>query len=158
VVEAKPNWSFLLIGPIKKDLKNKLDCGFKNVFYLGVKPYDDLPAYLKALDCAIVPFRPIELINATNPIKIYEYLASGLPVVSTKFFEVSTFGDLVYLANSEEEFVEALETAIKKRWLREEIERRQNFAQRNSWSKRVEIILNLFQVARSKNGTPCCSL
>ena len=63
-----------------------------NVHLLGRKPYADLPAYCKGFDVALMPFRLNELTLNANPLKVREYLAAGLPVVSTPIPEVEVLG------------------------------------------------------------------
>jgi glycosyltransferase involved in cell wall biosynthesis len=58
------------------------------VHFLGQKPYSELPAYCKAFDVALMPFKLNELTLNANPLKVREYLAAGLPVVSTPIPEV----------------------------------------------------------------------
>ena len=69
-----------------------------NVKLLGERPYAELPAYLQQFDAAIIPFKMTELTQSTNPVKLYEYLSAGVPVVASPMPELVAVGDLVYLA------------------------------------------------------------
>jgi glycosyltransferase involved in cell wall biosynthesis len=84
-----------------------------NVHLLGRKPYQDLPAYCKAFDVALNPFRINELTLNANPLKVREYLAAGLPVVSTDIPEVTVLGQC-RTARDREQFLAQVEAALKK--------------------------------------------
>ncbi len=76
---------------------------------LGQQPYDDIPAYLQAFACCLVPFAITELTVGVNPIKLREYLAAGRPVVSTPMPEVLGYGDVVTIADGPHAFADAVD-------------------------------------------------
>src|SRR5262249_57257775 len=80
----------VLLGSSAPDMSPRE--GARNVHSLGRKPYADLPRYAKAFDVALMPFEVNELTLASNPLKVREYLAAGLPVVSTAIPEVERLG------------------------------------------------------------------
>ena len=84
----------------------------KNVHLLGRKPYKDLPAYCKAFDVALNPFRLNELTLNANPLKVREYLAAGLPVISSPIPEVEVLG-LCRIANGPAETIREIELALR---------------------------------------------
>jgi glycosyltransferase involved in cell wall biosynthesis len=131
---AHPEWRFLLIGPVGS---RKLDVlrSIPNIFFRGEVPYADLSSHLSQVDVAIIPFLDSPLTMATNPIKLYEYFACGLPVVSTRLPEVEQFPDLVYFADSPEQFSGQIEVALREKdpALRA---RRICIAKRESWLAR----------------------
>ena len=90
VADAFSGGSVVLLGSSTTDM-SALD-GARNVYFLGRKPYADLPRYAKAFDVALMPFKVNELTLASNPLKVREYLAAGLPVVSTAIPEVERLG------------------------------------------------------------------
>jgi glycosyltransferase involved in cell wall biosynthesis len=90
VADAFPGGTVVLIGNATTDLKPLQ--GAKNIRILGRKTYADLPRYAKAFDVALNPFLINELTLASNPLKVREYLAAGLPVVSTALPEVERLG------------------------------------------------------------------
>jgi glycosyltransferase involved in cell wall biosynthesis len=100
---ARPEWSFLMIGEVKTDISavRKLP----NVHFPGRRPYQSLPGYCKKFDIAVLPFVLNELTLAANPLKVREYLAAGLPVVSTPLPEVQKLGQLVRAATTPAEFL-----------------------------------------------------
>jgi UDP-galactopyranose mutase len=119
--DARPDWHFVMIGPVVKidpaDLPQR-----PNIHYLGGKQYDELPAYLAGWDVAVMPFALNESTRYISPTKTPEFLAAGRPVVSTPITDVvRTYGDsgLVRIARTPEEFVAALEATLAERDKRE---------------------------------------
>ena len=90
VADAFSGGTVVLIGNSTTDMKSIE--GARNIRFLGRKPYADLPRYAKAFDVALMPFKVNELTLASNPLKVREYLAAGLPVVSTAIPEVERLG------------------------------------------------------------------
>jgi len=114
VAAARPDWSFVMVGPVVKisdgDLPKR-----PNIHYLGGKTYDQLPAYLSGWDVALMPFAMNESTQFISPTKTPEYLAGGRPVVSTPVKDVVRhYGQLegVKIASTPEEFVAACEQAL----------------------------------------------
>jgi glycosyltransferase involved in cell wall biosynthesis len=100
---ARPEWSFLMIGEVKTDISavRKLP----NVHFPGRRPYQSLPGYCRKFDIAVLPFVVNELTLASNPLKVREYLAAGLPVVATPLPEVQKLGELIRAATTPAEFL-----------------------------------------------------
>lgn len=114
VAEVRPEWQFIMLGPIAKIDPASLPQA-PNIHYLGPKPYDDLPAYLAGWDVALMPFARNESTRFISPTKTPEYLAAGKPVVSTSIPDVvRLYGErgLVQIADSPDEFVRAMDAAI----------------------------------------------
>jgi glycosyltransferase involved in cell wall biosynthesis len=139
---ARPRWSFALVGKVLTNLGplGKL----ANVHLLGPKPYDSLPGYCRGFDVGIIPFRRNALTLRANPLKLREYLAAGLPVVSTPLPEVARYDGLVGLADDVEGFLAAIEAALSQR--SEPMARQRVEAMRGeSWAARVEEISALIE-------------
>ena len=79
---------------------------------LGEVPYAELPGYVAGFDVCTIPFRRTPLTEATNPVKLYEYLATGKPIVARRLPELEPFADVVALYDRAEDFVAALERAV----------------------------------------------
>ncbi|TLX59078.1 glycosyltransferase family 1 protein [Stutzerimonas nosocomialis] len=112
--EQRPDWQFVLVGPVVKIDPAELPRR-DNIHYLGGKTYDELPRYLAGWDVAIMPFAMNESTRFISPTKTPEYLAGGCPVVSTPIKDVvRTYGDtdIVYIAATTDEFVAAVEDAL----------------------------------------------
>ena len=115
VAAMRPNWSFVMVGPVVKiapeDLPHR-----PNIHYLGSKTYKELPAYLSGWDVALMPFAMNESTQFISPTKTPEYLCGGKPVVSTPIKDVVRhYGHLegVEIASTPEEFVAACEKALE---------------------------------------------
>jgi glycosyltransferase involved in cell wall biosynthesis len=127
MAEMRPDWSFVMVGPIVKISEEDLPKRH-NIHYLGGKTYAELPAYLSGWDVALMPFAMNESTQFISPTKTPEYLAGGKPVVSTPIKDVVRhYGHLegVKIASTAEEFVTACEEALElshqdnKDWLAE---------------------------------------
>jgi UDP-galactopyranose mutase len=115
VAEMRPDWSFVMVGPVVKISEEDLPRR-PNIHYLGGKTYDQLPAYLSGWDVALMPFAMNESTQFISPTKTPEYLAGGKPVVSTPIKDVVRhYGQLegVKIASTPEEFVAACEEALE---------------------------------------------
>jgi len=115
VAEMRPNWSFVMVGPVVKISEEDLPKR-PNIHYLGSKTYEQLPFYLSGWDVALMPFAMNESTQFISPTKTPEYLAGGKPVVSTPIKDVVRhYGKLdgVKIAATAEEFVEACEVALE---------------------------------------------
>jgi len=147
VAIARPDLSIVLVGPVFQgktmgdDACLKVIADLPNVHLLGPRPYADVPAYVEAFDVATIPFRCNGLTEDTNPIKVYEYLAAGVPVVSTPMPEVAALAG-VYLASDAPAFVDAVERACGERWDSDMIEARIEVGRQNSWQSRADAAWN----------------
>ena len=108
---ANPRAQFVLLGRIEDEKVRKL-ASIPNVRLYGEIPYQRLPAYLSEFDVGLIPFLVNPLTLATNPIKLYEYFACGMPVVSAALPEVAAYGPLVYTAFSAQEFAAQVTRAL----------------------------------------------
>lgn len=137
----RPTWNFVLIGgtdhPSFEYVKNKI-INFSNVLFLGEQPYNELPGYLYYFDVCIIPFKLIPLIIATNPVKFYEYISAGKPVVSVKLPELDVYKDCYYPALTKEDFLNQLDRAYIERDEQELIKKRIKLASKNSWDSRCD--------------------
>ena len=112
----RPDWQFILIGPVVKIDEATLPRN-ENIHYLGQKSYQELPGYLSGWDMALIPFQLNESTRFISPTKTPEYLAAGIPVISTPIRDVvKPYGikKLVHIASSCDEFIEAIESEFAK--------------------------------------------
>lgn len=133
--------SVVLIGKVAVDADEKIKTlnGNDNIHLLGRKPYADLPAYCKGFDVAINPFEINELTVAANPLKVREYLAAGLPVVSTDIPEVRML-DHVLIGRRHDEFIAQIEAALAAQTSREVIS---DSVRHESWEAKVAELRSL---------------
>ncbi len=144
VAAARPDWSIAFVGDVSTDVSYL--AGLSNVHMLGRRRYDDLPGYAKGFDVGLIPFRINELTRAVNPIKLREYLAAGLPVVSTPLPEVQRYQQFVEIATSPQAFVAACDRAIKAD-SEDARTRRRSAMREESWPAKVEQISNALDAA-----------
>ena len=94
VANRHPEWQFVFVGPQSEgepstDLSQL--CGLENVHWLGPKPYSQLPRFLAAFQCSWLPLQCNAYTRAMFPMKFFEYLFAGLPVVSTRIHALRSF-------------------------------------------------------------------
>jgi glycosyltransferase involved in cell wall biosynthesis len=114
VARQRPEWQFVILGPFAKIDPAQLP-RTANIHYLGMKNYDELPAYLAGWDVALMPFARNAATQFISPTKTPEYLAAGRPVVSTSIRDVvRPYGEqhLVAIADTTEQFVDAIDKAL----------------------------------------------
>jgi GT2 family glycosyltransferase/glycosyltransferase involved in cell wall biosynthesis len=140
LAQARPNYSFVLIGDVSDPSMERL-AKLPNVSMLGEKKFSELPGYLTQFDACLVPFRVNTLTHAVDPVKIYEYLSQGKPVVATRMKELEPLADLIYLAGSSAEAIHQLDRAVSER---DDVlkARRVEFAARNTWRNRYDTLVS----------------
>ncbi|HUS10789.1 MAG TPA: glycosyltransferase family 1 protein [Pyrinomonadaceae bacterium] len=133
VASIRPDWQFVMIGPIEKIDPATLP-RHDNIHYLGAKDYQELPAYLAGWDVALLLFARNEATRFISPTKTPEYLAAGKPVVSTSIRDVVrpyAQQGLVTIADSRDDFVKAVEGIL-----------RADESERSEWLARVDAFLS----------------
>jgi glycosyltransferase involved in cell wall biosynthesis len=133
---ALPEHTFRLVGAHIPSVHERL-ASIPNVELIGEVEYRHLPEYVRTFDVALLPFKIRPLTMGTNPVKVYEYLAAGLPVVSVPLPEMEQFGDLVSLAEADD-FISAVKSAVGAEFTEEEFAKRQSFARNETWDRRAE--------------------
>lgn len=151
IARHRPNWSIVLIGRAETDLAPIV--GVPNIHVLGHRPYGRLPEYLHAFDIAILPFVCNELTFNSNPLKLREYLAAGLPVIAAPLPEVAKFGAQVVLATTADEYIVAVECLMEQRKTGPSIARSLQMKS-ESWDHKVVEMERLLAAALAqKQGT-----
>lgn len=130
------NGSVVLIGKIAVDAEQKIKIldGVPNIHFLGRKPYSQLPAFCKGFDVALNPFAINELTLAANPLKVREYLAAGLPVVSTDIPEVRILEHCL-IGETGADFIEKIEYALANPKAKEDIS---DSIKSESWDAKID--------------------
>lgn len=124
----------VLIGNVSIDI-SRLE-KFSHIMFLGEKPYSVLPQYLGYFSVCLIPFKICKLTLSTNPVKLYEYLAAGKPVVSSALPEVMNYDDVCYISYTYSEFVENIKLAL----VDNNFQKRINKVKCETWDNRVETI------------------
>jgi len=133
-ISERKDWSLVLIGPVNTDI-NSIK-GIENVHFLGPKDYGDLPLYLKGFDVCIIPYKLLEVTINARPLKLFEYLASGKPVVSTPLPSVLPYKGAVRIGTTSEEFIEQIEKSLQEK--DESLKKKRvDSARENSWENLV---------------------
>lgn len=144
LAEKHPTWQFLIIGPVWKEVEPEIKAlkKFKNIHILDFVPYAKLPAVISCFDATIIPHKVDAFTHSMNPLKMYEYLAAGKPIVSTPIAGAEQFQDLIALSISPEDFSTNLEGALKNDSdkLRQ---RRKQMAKEYSWNNRVDLMMDI---------------
>ena len=155
MADLRPDWQFVMIGPVVKIAPEDLPRR-SNIHYLGGKNYDELPAYLSGWEVALMPFAINESTKFISPTKTPEYLAAGKPVISTAIRDVvRPYGEqnLVSIASTAEEFVAAAEKILERGNSDDWRNRADEFLSKNSWDKTFAQINELIakQISEGQN-------
>jgi len=158
MARRKPEWNFVMIGKVMVDVSNLQQ--LPNVYILGRKPYEELPAYMKAFDVGIIPFKLNELTRNVNPIKLREYFSAGLPVISTNIPEVCHYADFQFngadgalgcgVAHTHDEFLALCEAALRDD-SQAARKNRSNAMLQETWEKKVsDLGKHIYRAKREK--------
>jgi glycosyltransferase involved in cell wall biosynthesis len=136
VAQLAPQWDFVLVGSTAGS-GTTIAHDLGNIQFLGEIAYVDVPEMITSFDVCLIPFKISALTLATNPVKLYEYLASGRPVVATPLPELNLPKNCdVYTAASAVDFVEAIRIALMSADNPDRIVARKNWAKGHDWSQR----------------------
>ena len=155
LARRRPQWSFVMIGPMLDRAWHRPLMGRSNIHFLGDKHYDRLPGYLTHLDVACI-FHHAEEVKNMNPLKLYEYLALGLPVATTPVAGVETFADWVTVAADAEAMERAIVDILERRQEDPSAYRKNRQAVLDSghaWSTKAGQFLTAMEDALAQSGT-----
>jgi glycosyltransferase involved in cell wall biosynthesis len=153
VARARPDWNLVFVGPVwssKRERTAALEA-LGNVHFLGARPFDTLVTYLRGFDVCTLPHAITPLTRSMDPIKLYDYLATGKPVVSTPVAGVERFADVVRVADGPEAFLVALEAALSEDGAL--TAQRLAYAQANTWPTRAKEIWEIVQSVLAERGS-----
>ena len=142
LAKTEPNYSIVLIGTAPSAKVIELIKKHKNIYYLGPKKYIQIPNYINSFKVCIIPHLVNQFTNAMNPLKLYNYLAMGKPVVTTSVAGVEEFSDIISIVRTKAEFLEKIRFWIKKDESKE-IEKRKKKVSNHTWEKRVQEMMKL---------------
>ncbi|HSW45213.1 MAG TPA: glycosyltransferase [Phycisphaerae bacterium] len=138
LARRRPDASIVMIGPTS----TPRIAGLPNIHWLGARSHQDLPNYLAGFDVGLIPFRQVPLTHNANPIKLYEYLAAGVPVVSTPLPAVQPMPGSVWLASSADRTAACCSEALRHNQPRDRL-RRSRLMAAEAWTARLERISQL---------------
>ena len=149
MVARTPHYSWVMVGPVGEgegstDLS--LFRGLRNVHFLGTRPYEQLPALLKGFDVAILPLQKNAYTHSMFPMKFFEYLGAGMPVVASDIDSLLPYADVATLvAPQPDPFLEAIDNALRKCSDVEERRRRSSFAAQFNYQSRTKAMLECIE-------------
>ena len=146
LAKNRPNWSIILVGPKASGISEEFNelINYNNVYWLGGVRPDEVPGYLKKIDVGLIPYKKIEYNKAVFPLKLYEYLAVGLPVVGTgipstkKYVKNKVY---MYSDNNIEQFIAMCEEAINCSQDQKAKRQRINIARKADWERKFKFML-----------------
>lgn len=138
VAQANPQGTVVLVGPWTAD-GGREHLQAPNIRLLGARPYQRLPAYVQQFDVGLIPYLYNSWTEAVDPLKLLEYLAAGVPVVTTAIPEVRKYAEAVAIAEGHDAFLQAVTNALAQPADRRAD--RQAVAQRHTWASRAETFL-----------------
>lgn len=115
VARLRPQWQWVFIGEEREGQSNDTVKGLKqlpNVHFIGRKGYDTLPAYMAAMSVGTLPTLINDYTHAMFPMKYFEYLSAGLPVVSTALGFTKSFSTGLQVVDDANSFIEAIESSL----------------------------------------------
>ncbi|MHB1420562.1 MAG: glycosyltransferase [Bacillota bacterium] len=154
LADSHQHYSLVIIGPpyMMTDFPQR-----PNIHYLGYKPYEQLPAYLQSFDVGLIPFRLTDMTRASCPIKMYEYLAAGLPVVSTCLPEAVSCPEVLIGWG-----IEGISVAVEQALRVNNIFRkatRQSLARENTWAARAKYAWSrVEELLKMRGGNKGCQI
>lgn len=145
LAENRPNYNIVFLGVKYDDSFEKSDIsGCKNVYFLGKRNYDVLQNYASKFDVCTIPFKINNITKATSPVKLFEYMALGKPIVTTEMNECKKY-KCVNIAKDAKEFIYLIDNAIKLTKNEEYLKVLKKEAQENTWDKKAKIIVELLK-------------
>jgi glycosyltransferase involved in cell wall biosynthesis len=135
VARARPDWSVVLVGEVSVPVPRR-----PNLVVVGARPYDELPAWVQSFDVGLIPYTGAAFNRASFPLKVFDYLASGVPVVSSPLPALDSLSPCVRLAEGAAATVSAIEAALR---CGPSPELCRSLAASNSWQARAEALESL---------------
>ncbi len=146
IAEKRSDWSIVLIGKIGEGdpwTKSNLLQNVPNIHLMGPRSYDELPGYLKGFDVAILPNMLNTYTESMFPMKFFEYLASGKPVVSVDLPALREYRNVVHIAQTPQDFVTCIDEILKGNTI--SLAERISVAQMHTYEIRTQKMLQLIE-------------
>ena len=143
VVREKPQWTLILAGPqSNNDLEMRDLLKLKNVRYSEYIPHEDVPAFIRSLDVCLIPHRDTPYSRSMSPLKLFQCLASGRPIVSTNVAGLERFASYLKVATDYEGFVRGIADTLENDTLGDS-RKRISVALHETWDRRTQEIFSL---------------
>ena len=135
------NIEYHLWGPIGREIPKH-----ERIIYHGVAEHDKLAELVQKMDCLIMPFKVNPVVLAVDPVKLYEYISFGKPILCVQYPEIKRFEPYVWFYHDEEDYMTVLENLIsRKKRCKYSEEMRRQFLQENSWEYRGKQIMKILK-------------
>ena len=153
VCKRNQDKSFVFCGPVSAEFAPNWFYSVSNIYLIEAIPYCEMPSLIKGFDVALIPFKKDNVSRTIFPLKLFEYLGAGKPVVATDFnLDLKEFTrDSVFYCSNSSSFSEAITEALQNNDSNL-IEERLEIAKENTWEKRVQAISELIAIKISTNG------
>jgi len=144
IFQRRQDWSFVFIG-LERSPEHKADEALRalqklpNVHFIGRRTLQEIPAYLKGCDVLAIPWLLNDISLSGSPLKLYEYLAAGKPVVSTLLPHLMHLESVMMFAGDANEWIKAIEAALQEDKPRM-IQERDKIARENTWDQRANFV------------------
>lgn len=145
LARRRADWSIVLIGPGGvggKEIDVSVLKSYKNIYFLEKRKYEILPNYIKGFDICIIPYKSNEYTESCFPLKFFEYLATGKPVVVSGLPELERFTPLIKVAKDKEEFSSSVQEVLKTDSEKDK-QRRIEIAKKNTWDEKIKTITEI---------------
>jgi glycosyltransferase involved in cell wall biosynthesis len=147
----RPEYDIVLAGPVEIPRERFEKILLPNVRYEGVVPYEKMPGYLQGLDICLIPHHDTPFSRSMSPLKLFQYLASGRPIVTTKVAGVDRWAGLISIADGHEDFLRKIDETSGEDTV-EKSGKRIEAARRETWDRRVKEMFDA--VAGAPSGCP----
>ncbi|MBT1701678.1 glycosyltransferase [Chryseosolibacter indicus] len=140
VLDQLPEWQLVLAGPVERQYVPVEIFEHKRIHFIGPVPHEEAPSVVRRFDVALIPFKCDEVSQGIYPLKLFEYMAAGKPVVSTNFNPdvLSELNEVVHVAETEEQFADFVLLAYATD-SQEKMEKRIQIAAQNTWEQRAQL-------------------
>jgi glycosyltransferase involved in cell wall biosynthesis len=137
VAEAHPDWSLVFVGPVWSNKENEVASltQLGNVHFVGGRPHAELPGFLRGFDACLMPHLLNALTTSMDPTKLYDYMASGKPIVSTSVAGTERFTDVLYIGDTPKHFIAGVESALSEN--NTMTQKRLDYARQNDWPQQA---------------------
>ncbi len=147
IAKLNPDATIAMVGPNLLEVADQSRLSnHSNIIFTGAMPYVDLPDIMRAFDVCMVPHLVTAFTESLNPIKLWEYLAAGKPIVSTNVAGFRNFPGLVHVAESYDGFLRNLDSALNED--SSITVARQAVAQQHSWDKRIDQVIQILGISQ----------
>jgi glycosyltransferase involved in cell wall biosynthesis len=139
--ELRHDWLFAIVGfDFDGSMKSLELDSHPNIMHFPAQPYRELPSFLNGFDVALIPFINDKITDATSPVKLFEYMAAGKPILASDLPECRKYGSVCFYHDADE-FILKIETLLTKKNDEEYLALLEKEAKENTWDARIELML-----------------